>query len=72
VSAPPWASASGVGWIVTDWTARALTFSNGAFVKRWRPEGAETGVNIESVVIAVVGAIIVLFVWRALRGSRRS
>jgi uncharacterized membrane protein YeaQ/YmgE (transglycosylase-associated protein family) len=30
------------------------------------------GVNIESIVIAVIGAIIVLFVWRALRGSRRS
>jgi len=72
VSAPPWASASGVGWIVTDWIARALTFSNGAFVKRWRPEGDETGAKIESIVIAVIGAIIVLFVWRALRGSGRS
>jgi uncharacterized membrane protein YeaQ/YmgE (transglycosylase-associated protein family) len=35
-------------------------------------KGDVTGVNIESIVIAVVGAIIVLFVWRALRGSRRS
>jgi len=32
-------------------------------------KGDVTGVNIESIVIAVVGAIIVLFVWRALRGS---
>jgi uncharacterized membrane protein YeaQ/YmgE (transglycosylase-associated protein family) len=31
-----------------------------------------TGVNIESIVIAVVGAIIVLFVWRALTGNRAS
>ena len=34
-------------------------------------KGDVTGVNIESIVIAVVGAIIVLFVWRALRGSSR-
>ncbi len=32
-------------------------------------KGDVTGVNIESIVIAVVGAIIVLFVWRALRGA---
>ena len=35
-------------------------------------KGDVTGVTIESIVIAAVGAIIVLFVWRALRGSRRS
>jgi uncharacterized membrane protein YeaQ/YmgE (transglycosylase-associated protein family) len=29
-------------------------------------KGDVTGVNIESIVIAVIGAIIVLFVWRAL------
>jgi uncharacterized membrane protein YeaQ/YmgE (transglycosylase-associated protein family) len=34
-------------------------------------KGDVTGVNIESIVIAVIGAIIVLFVWRALRGSSR-
>jgi uncharacterized membrane protein YeaQ/YmgE (transglycosylase-associated protein family) len=34
-------------------------------------KGDVTGVNIESIVIAVVGSIIVLFVWRALRGSSR-
>ena len=33
-------------------------------------KGDVTGVNIESIVIAVVGAIIVLFVWRALRGEQ--
>jgi uncharacterized membrane protein YeaQ/YmgE (transglycosylase-associated protein family) len=35
-------------------------------------KGDVTGVNIESIVIAVLGAIIVLFVWRALRGNRAS
>lgn len=34
-------------------------------------KGDVTGVNIESIVIAVLGAIVVLFVWRALTGSRR-
>jgi uncharacterized membrane protein YeaQ/YmgE (transglycosylase-associated protein family) len=34
-------------------------------------KGDVSGVNIESIVIAVVGAIIVMFVWRALRGSSR-
>jgi uncharacterized membrane protein YeaQ/YmgE (transglycosylase-associated protein family) len=33
-------------------------------------KGDVTGVNFESIVIAVVGAIIVLFVWRALTGNR--
>jgi Transglycosylase associated protein. len=31
-----------------------------------------TGVNIESIVIAVIGAIIVLFVWRALTRNQAS
>ena len=35
-------------------------------------KGDVTGVNIESIVIAVVGAIIVLFVWRALTRNRAS
>ena len=35
-------------------------------------KGDVTGVNIESIVIAVVGAIVVLFVWRALTRRRAS
>jgi uncharacterized membrane protein YeaQ/YmgE (transglycosylase-associated protein family) len=35
-------------------------------------KGDVTGVNIESIAIALVGAIIVLFVWRALTRSRAS
>ena len=35
-------------------------------------KGDVTRVNIESIVIAVVGAIIVLFVWRALTRNRAS
>ena len=35
-------------------------------------KGDVTGVNIESIVIAVIGAIVVLFVWRALTSSRAS
>jgi uncharacterized membrane protein YeaQ/YmgE (transglycosylase-associated protein family) len=35
-------------------------------------KGDVTGVNIESIVIAVVGAIIVLFVWRAVTRNRAS
>jgi uncharacterized membrane protein YeaQ/YmgE (transglycosylase-associated protein family) len=35
-------------------------------------KGDVTGVNIESIAIAVVGAIIVLFVWRAFTRSRAS
>ena len=31
-----------------------------------------TGVNIESIVISVLGAILVLFVWRAFTRSRAS
>ena len=34
-------------------------------------KGDVTGVNIESIVISVLGAILVLFVWRALQGNRR-
>jgi uncharacterized membrane protein YeaQ/YmgE (transglycosylase-associated protein family) len=34
-------------------------------------KGDVTGVNIESIAIAVLGAILVLFVWRALTGSRQ-
>jgi uncharacterized membrane protein YeaQ/YmgE (transglycosylase-associated protein family) len=35
-------------------------------------KGDVTGVNIESIVIAVLGAILVLFVWRALTRNRAS
>jgi uncharacterized membrane protein YeaQ/YmgE (transglycosylase-associated protein family) len=35
-------------------------------------KGDVTGVNIESIVIAALGAILVLFVWRALTRSRAS
>jgi uncharacterized membrane protein YeaQ/YmgE (transglycosylase-associated protein family) len=35
-------------------------------------KGDVTGVNVESIVIAVLGAILVLFVWRALRRSEAS
>ena len=35
-------------------------------------KGDVTGVNVESIVIAVLGAILVLFVWRALRRSQAS
>ena len=34
-------------------------------------KGDVTGVNIESIVISVLGAIVVLFVWRALQGNRQ-
>jgi uncharacterized membrane protein YeaQ/YmgE (transglycosylase-associated protein family) len=34
--------------------------------------GDVTGVNIESIVIAALGAIVVLFVWRALTRRRSS
>jgi uncharacterized membrane protein YeaQ/YmgE (transglycosylase-associated protein family) len=33
-------------------------------------KGDVSGVNIESIVIAVIGAIVVLFVWRALTRNR--
>ena len=35
-------------------------------------KGDVSGVNIESIVIAVLGAILVLFVWRALARKRAS
>ena len=35
-------------------------------------KGDVTGVNVESIVIAVLGAIVVLFVWRALTRNRAS
>ena len=35
-------------------------------------KGDVSGVNIESIVIAVLGAILVLFVWRALTRNRAS
>ena len=35
-------------------------------------KGDVTGVNIESIVIAVLGAILVLFVWRAITRNRAS
>jgi uncharacterized membrane protein YeaQ/YmgE (transglycosylase-associated protein family) len=50
-----------VGAIVGGWLA-------GMFLKLKDP----TGINIESIVVSVIGAIIVLFVVRALRGRRRS
>ena len=34
-------------------------------------KGDVTGVNIESIVISVLGAILVLVVWRALNGRRQ-
>jgi len=34
-------------------------------------KGDVTGVNIESIVISVLGAILVLFVWRTVQGNRR-
>ena len=48
-----------VGAVVGGWLA-------GIFLKLKDP----TGVNVESIVVAVVGAIIVLFVYRALAGRR--
>jgi Transglycosylase associated protein. len=33
-------------------------------------KGDVTGINLESIVIAVLGAILVLFVWRALMRNR--
>ncbi len=35
-------------------------------------KGDVSGVNVESIVIAVLGAILVLFVWRALPRNRAS
>ena len=44
----------------------------GYFAQAVLHKGDVTGVNIESIVIAVLGAIIVLFVWRALTRNRAS
>jgi uncharacterized membrane protein YeaQ/YmgE (transglycosylase-associated protein family) len=35
-------------------------------------KGDVSGINIESIVIAVLGAILVLFVWRAVTRNRAS
>lgn len=48
-----------VGAVVGGWLA-------GTFLKLKDP----TGVNVESIVVAVIGAIIVLFVYRAVVGRR--
>jgi uncharacterized membrane protein YeaQ/YmgE (transglycosylase-associated protein family) len=48
-----------VGAVVGGYIAAALLHS-----------GDVTGVNVESIVIAALGAILVLFVWRALTGRR--
>ena len=48
-----------VGAVVGGWLA-------GIFLKLKDP----TGVNVESIVVAVIGAIIVLFVYRAVVGRR--
>jgi uncharacterized membrane protein YeaQ/YmgE (transglycosylase-associated protein family) len=50
-----------VGAIVGGWLAAI-------FLKLKDP----TGINVESIVVSVIGAIIVLFVVRALRGRRRT
>jgi uncharacterized membrane protein YeaQ/YmgE (transglycosylase-associated protein family) len=50
-----------VGAVVGGWLA-------GIFLKLKDP----TGINVESIVVSVIGAIIVLFVVRALRGRRRT
>ena len=50
-----------IGAVVGGYLAQALLH-----------KGDVTGVNIESIVIAAVGAIIVLFVWRALTRNRAS
>ena len=50
-----------VGAVVGGWLA-------GTFLKLKDP----TGINVESIVISVIGAIIVLFVFRAVVGRRRT
>jgi uncharacterized membrane protein YeaQ/YmgE (transglycosylase-associated protein family) len=49
-----------VGAIVGGWLA-------GIFLKLKDP----TGINVESIVVAVIGSIIVLFVYRGVAGRRR-
>ena len=48
-----------VGGVVGGWIAAAVFH-----------KGDVNGINIESIVIAVLGSILVLFVWRAVRGRR--
>jgi uncharacterized membrane protein YeaQ/YmgE (transglycosylase-associated protein family) len=48
-----------VGAVIGGYIAAALLHS-----------GDVTGINVESIVIAALGAILVLFVWRALTGRR--
>jgi uncharacterized membrane protein YeaQ/YmgE (transglycosylase-associated protein family) len=50
-----------VGAVVGGWLA-------GVFLKLKDP----TGINLESIVVSVIGAIIVLFVYRAVVGRRRA
>jgi len=50
-----------VGAVVGGYVAAALLH-----------KGDVTGVNIESIVIAVIGAIVVLIVWRAVVGHREA
>ena len=50
-----------VGAVVGGWLA-------GTFLKLKDP----TGINVESIVVSVIGAIIVLFVYRAVVGRRRA
>jgi uncharacterized membrane protein YeaQ/YmgE (transglycosylase-associated protein family) len=50
-----------VGAIVGGWLA-------GIFLKLKDP----TGINVESIIVSVIGAIIVLSVYRAVAGRRRS
>jgi uncharacterized membrane protein YeaQ/YmgE (transglycosylase-associated protein family) len=48
-----------VGALVGGYLAQALLH-----------KGDVTGVNIESIVIAVIGAIVVIVLWRAIAGGR--
>jgi uncharacterized membrane protein YeaQ/YmgE (transglycosylase-associated protein family) len=50
-----------VGAVVGGWLA-------GTFLKLKDP----TGINVESIVVSVIGAIIVLYVYRAVVGRRRA
>lgn len=48
-----------VGAVVGGWIAEAIFH-----------KGDVSGINIESIVIAVLGSILVLFVWRTIAGRR--
>jgi uncharacterized membrane protein YeaQ/YmgE (transglycosylase-associated protein family) len=50
-----------VGAVVGGWLA-------GTFLKLKDP----TGINVESIIVSVIGAIIVLYVYRAVVGRRRA